>query len=104
MQDVRELLRRHDAGQGGRQIARELGVDPKTVAPYLEAAQKLEPAVATLTGEIAGAVGGGERDGARAQSRLPRLHRSPQRLRRQRDRPFGAADCCKPVSKVSLTS
>ena len=29
MQDVRELLRRHEAGQSARKIARELGVDAR---------------------------------------------------------------------------
>jgi transcriptional regulator with XRE-family HTH domain len=57
MQDVRELLRRHEAGQSARQIARELGVDRKTVGRYLEAAQNLAPAVAMVTDEIAGVVG-----------------------------------------------
>ena len=39
MIDVRELLRRHRAGQGVRQIARETGADRKTVRRYLEAAK-----------------------------------------------------------------
>jgi transposase len=57
MQDVRELLRRHEAGQSARRIAREMGVDRKTVGRYLEAAEKLETATTTVTDEVAGQVG-----------------------------------------------
>jgi transposase len=57
MQDVRELLRRHEAGQSARRIAREMGLDRKTVGRYLEAAQKLKTATATVTDEVAGQVG-----------------------------------------------
>jgi transposase len=58
MQDVRELLRRRQAGQSARRIARETGLDRKTVARYLD--QAVEGGVtagATVTDEIAGAVG-----------------------------------------------
>lgn len=65
MQDVRELLRRHEAGHSARRIARELGVDRKTVGRYLEQASKLEPAVATVTDDVALTVG------QRVQARLP---------------------------------
>jgi transcriptional regulator with XRE-family HTH domain len=58
MQDVREVLRRRQAGLSARQIARETGLDRKTVGRYLEQANEhgleLEAAV---TDEIAGAVG-----------------------------------------------
>jgi hypothetical protein len=57
MQDVRELLRRHEAGQSARLIAREMGMDRKTVGRYLEAAQRLVPATETVTDEVAGQVG-----------------------------------------------
>jgi len=57
MQDVRELLRRHEAGQSARKIARELGVDRKTVGRYLEEAQKLDPAMAAVTDDVALTVG-----------------------------------------------
>ena len=57
MQDVRELLRRHEAGQSARRIARELGVDRKTVGRYLDEARKLEPAVAAVTDDVALTVG-----------------------------------------------
>lgn len=57
MQDVRELLRRREAGQSARRIAREMGMDRKTVGRYLEAAQKLETATATVSDEVAGQVG-----------------------------------------------
>jgi transposase len=57
MQDVRELLRRHEAGQSARRIAREMGVDRKTVGRYLEAALKVGTATATVTDEVAGQVG-----------------------------------------------
>jgi transposase len=57
MQDVRELLRRHETGQSARRIAREMGLDRKTVGRYLEAAQKLKTATATVTDEVAGQVG-----------------------------------------------
>jgi len=43
MQDVRELLRRHEAGQSARKIARELGMDRKTVGRYLEQARGWSP-------------------------------------------------------------
>lgn len=58
MQDVREVLRRHQAGQSARQIARETGLDRKTVGRYLEQAEEhgLEPQTA-VTDEVAGAVG-----------------------------------------------
>lgn len=39
MIDVKELLRRHRAGQAIRQIARETGIDRKTVRRYLDAAK-----------------------------------------------------------------
>lgn len=41
MIDVRELLRRRAAGQATRKIARETGIDRKTVERYVRAAQKL---------------------------------------------------------------
>ena len=63
MQDIRELLRRHEAGQSARKIAHELGVDRKTVGRYLEQAQKLETAV--VTDDVALAVG------QRVQARPP---------------------------------
>jgi transposase len=63
MQDIRELLRRHEAGQSARKIAHELGVDRKTVGRYLEQAQKLE--IAVVTDDVALAVG------QRVQARPP---------------------------------
>jgi len=67
-------------------IAREMGVDRKTVGRYLEAAEKLETATATVTDEVAGQVG------RRVQSRpapAPRRGRSRSRprCRRCRGRP-----------------
>lgn len=58
MQDVREVLRRREAGQSARRIARETGLDRKTVGRYLEQAndQGLDRGT-TVTDEIAGAVG-----------------------------------------------
>ncbi len=53
MQDVRELLRRHEAGQSARRIARELGVDRKTVGRYLEQARKLEIPAVPVTDDVA---------------------------------------------------
>jgi transposase len=41
MIDVKEVLRRWSAGQGDRKIARESGVDRKTIARYTKAAGKL---------------------------------------------------------------
>lgn len=41
MIDVKEVLRRWSAGHGDRKIAREAGVDRKTVARYTSAAKKL---------------------------------------------------------------
>jgi predicted transcriptional regulator len=40
MIDVREVLRRWQAGQGLRRIARESGLDRKTVRRYQEAAEQ----------------------------------------------------------------
>ena len=58
MQDIREVLRRYQAGQSTRQIARETGLDRKTVGRYVASATsqgiKEQPEV---TDEIAGAVG-----------------------------------------------
>ena len=58
MQDVRELLRRRQAGQSARRIAREMGLDRKTVGRYLE--QAAVGGVTTevaVTDDVAGAVG-----------------------------------------------
>ena len=40
MQDVSEVLRRWQAGQSVRRIARETGLDRKTAARYLKEAQE----------------------------------------------------------------
>src|SRR5690349_2475518 len=37
MIEVKEVLRRHEAGQGLREIARETGLDRKTVRRYVQA-------------------------------------------------------------------
>jgi transposase len=65
MQDVRELLRRHEAGQSARRIARELGVDRKTVGRYLEQARKMETPMLPVTDDVALTVG------QRVQTRPP---------------------------------
>lgn len=39
MIEVKEVLRRHDAGQGLREIARQTGLDRKTVRRYVQAAE-----------------------------------------------------------------
>jgi len=58
MQDVREVLRRAKAGQSARQIARETGLDRKTVGRYLEQAEKDGVLVAgAVTDEVAATVG-----------------------------------------------
>ncbi len=58
MQDVREVLRRRQAGQSARRIARETGLDRKTVGRYLEhAAEGGVTAEVAVTDEVAGAVG-----------------------------------------------
>ena len=57
MQDVRELLRRHEAGHSARRIARELGVDRKTVGRYLEEARRLESAANGVSDDVAMTVG-----------------------------------------------
>ena len=57
MQDVREVLRRRQAGQSARRIARETGLDRKTVGRYLEqAAEGGVTAEVAVTDEVAGAV------------------------------------------------
>jgi transposase len=65
MQDIRELLRRHEAGQSARKIARELGVDRKTVGRYLEQAESLDSTI--VTDDVALTVG------QRVQARPPVL-------------------------------
>ena len=60
MQDVREVLRRRQAGQSARRIARETGLDRKTVGRYLDQANEGGvTAEVAVTDEIAGAVGRG---------------------------------------------
>src|SRR6185369_2899269 len=60
MQDVREVLRRRQAGQSARRIARETGLDRKTVGRYLEqAAADGVTASVPVTDEVAGTVGRG---------------------------------------------
>ena len=53
MIEVKEVLRRHEAGQGLREIARETGIDRKTVRRYLQAAAE---AGAQPTEEVVGEV------------------------------------------------
>src|SRR5262249_4723299 len=57
MQDIREVLRRVQAGQSARQIARETGLDRKTVGRYLAQARLQGVQDAEVTEEVAGAVG-----------------------------------------------
>src|SRR5437868_5904157 len=58
MQDVREVLRRRQAGQSARRIARETGLDRKTVGRYLDQAEEHGVGSDTaVTDEVAGAVG-----------------------------------------------
>jgi response regulator of citrate/malate metabolism len=69
MEDVRELLRRHEAGHSARRIARELGVDRKTVGRYLEEARRLE-APANVSDEVAMTVDRADaREGVERQAR-----------------------------------
>jgi response regulator of citrate/malate metabolism len=39
MQEISEMLRRHQAGHSARRIARDMGLDRKTVHRYLNEAQ-----------------------------------------------------------------
>src|SRR4051812_6648229 len=58
MQDVREVLRRAQAGQGIRQIARETGLDRKTIRRYLGEARRQEVLTETpVSEEVARGVG-----------------------------------------------
>ena len=58
MIDVRELLRRRQAGEGARRAARECGTDRKTVKRYYEAADECGIALdAELTDEVVARVG-----------------------------------------------
>jgi transposase len=59
MQEVREVLRRWQAKQGIRQIARETGLDRKTVRRYAVQARVDRLEMAPVTEETAGAVGRG---------------------------------------------
>ena len=57
MQDIREVLRRWQAGQSARAIAREGVVDRKTATRYIEAAKAQEIDRDTeLSDELVGAV------------------------------------------------
>ena len=77
MQDVREVLRRRQAGQSARRIARETGLDRKTVGRYLEqAAEGGVAAEAVVTDEVAGAVGRAGAGAAAAARRRKRGWRS----------------------------
>src|SRR5438105_14131002 len=60
MQDVSDVLRRWQAGQSARRIAREMGLDRKTVGRYIDEA-KAGGIVADIavTEEVARAVGKG---------------------------------------------
>jgi hypothetical protein len=59
MIDVKEVLRRWQAGQSGRQMAREGVVGRRTVARYIEAAKELGVTHdAELTDELVRAVAG----------------------------------------------
>ena len=66
MSEIREVLRRWQAGQSARAIAREGVVDRKTATRYIEAAKAEQIApTSELTDELVGAVG------RRIQTRLP---------------------------------
>src|SRR5260370_6727558 len=61
MQDVSEVLRRWQAGQSARRIAREMGIDRKTVGRYVDEAKAgglvAETAVTEAVARAAGARG-----------------------------------------------
>ena len=58
MVDVRELLRRYQAGEPARRAARECGADRKTVKRYYEAARECAVSAGVeLTDELVGEVG-----------------------------------------------
>src|SRR5918912_1282434 len=60
MQDVSEVLRRWQAGQSGRRIAREMGIDRKTVGRYIDEAKAGGlVAATTVTEAVARTVGAG---------------------------------------------
>jgi DNA-binding transcriptional regulator LsrR (DeoR family) len=69
MQDVSEVLRRWQAGQSARRIAREMGMDRKTVGRYIDEARAggLVAEIA-VTEELARAVGKGVQTAAAAAS------------------------------------
>ena len=93
MMEVKEVLRLWLAGGRRKQIARRLGLDPKTVRRYLRAAARggLTPGMdaAALTEERLAAVltalrarcRAAARRGVAALRRAPRLHRGPARGR-----------------------
>ena len=59
MVDVKEILRRWQASQSDRKIARETGADRKTVKRYTEAAKTVGlQATQALDDEVIAAVGG----------------------------------------------
>jgi len=60
MQEISEMLRRHQAGYSARRIARDMGLDRKTVHRYLNEAQASDLLAGTLvTEEVARSVGHG---------------------------------------------
>jgi transposase len=81
MIDIREVLRRSQAGQSARQIARETGTDRKTVARYVEAAKGCALDAQTeltdaLVGEVAQRVQSRPLPTPTGQRKLLELHRA----------------------------
>jgi transposase len=93
MIDVREVLRRSQAGQSARQIARETGTDRKTVARYVEAAKScgLDPQselTDALVAEIAQRVQARPLPPPSDERKLLELHRARIETWLRTDRPL----------------
>jgi transposase len=98
MQDISEVLRRWQAGQSARRIAREMGLDRKTVGRYIEEAKAGGiMAEIAVTEEVARAVGKG------VQTRpLPPPSQQWLSLAQRRDQISTWLECERPLRLVRV--
>jgi transposase len=98
MQDVSEVLRRWQAGQSARRIAREMGIDRKTVGRYIEEAKAGGLVAETaVTEEVARTVGVG------VQTRpLPPPSQQWQSLAQRRDQISAWLESARPLRLVRV--
>jgi transposase len=98
MQDVSEVLRRWQAGQSARRIARDMGIDRKTVGRYVDEARASGLVVETkVTEDVARAVGVG------VQTRpLPPPSQQWQSLAQRRDQINAWLEGARPLRLVRV--